>query len=99
MVPVVDRIPAGPRISPNKLAILVYSATRRKTMGAGQKKISLSEEGIEKHTDMVVSFLFSTLGWKLSTEKLVDFSSVCEVLGVSLDLRDARQTLPTELQS
>eukprot|EP00435_Cladocopium_sp_Y103_P073576 s203_g44.t1 len=52
--------------------------------------LSLAEEGIERHTDMVITFLFSTLGWKLSLEKLVDFSSVCKVLGVQLDLRDAQ---------
>ena len=52
--------------------------------------LSLSEEGLQKHTDMVISFLFSTLGWKLSTEKLVDFDAICEVLGVSLDLTEAK---------
>lgn len=46
---------------------------------------------------MVISFLFSTLGWKLSTEKLIDFSAICKVLGVSLDLRDAH--LGTALMS
>ena len=60
--------------------------------------LSLSEEGIEKHTDMVISFMFSTLGWKLSTEKLMDFNSICKVFGVSLDLRDA-QMGATFLQS
>ena len=30
------------------------------------------------------------MGWKLSTEKLVDFSTVCKVLSVSLDLRAAQ---------
>ena len=52
--------------------------------------LSLSEDGLEKHTDMVISFLFSTLGWKLSTEKLVDFDTICKVLGVSLDLTEAK---------
>ena len=52
--------------------------------------LSLSEDGLEKHTDMVISFLFSTLGWKLSTEKLVDFDTICKVLGVSLDLTETK---------
>eukprot|EP00435_Cladocopium_sp_Y103_P045778 s2261_g13.t1 len=53
--------------------------------------LSLAEAGMEKHTDMVITFLFSTLGWKLATEKLVDFDSVCKVLllGVKLDLAEA----------
>eukprot|EP00435_Cladocopium_sp_Y103_P068545 s153_g31.t1 len=51
--------------------------------------LSLAETGMERHTDMVITFLFSTLGWKLATEKLVDFDSVCKVLGVKLDLAEA----------
>eukprot|EP00435_Cladocopium_sp_Y103_P073792 s107_g45.t1 len=52
--------------------------------------LSLAEDGLDKHTDMVISFLFSTLGWKLASEKLVDFNSVCKVLGVQLDLGEVR---------
>eukprot|EP00435_Cladocopium_sp_Y103_P060970 s205_g22.t1 len=52
--------------------------------------LSLGEDGVEKHTDMVISFLFSTLGWRLASEKLVDFNSVCKVLGVQLDLSEVR---------
>ena len=48
--------------------------------------LSVSEIGLEKHTDMVISFLFTTLGWKLSVEKLLEFDTVCKVLGVKLDL-------------
>eukprot|EP00435_Cladocopium_sp_Y103_P060244 s575_g22.t1 len=51
--------------------------------------LSLAEAGMERHTDMVITFLFSTLGWRLATEKLVDFDSVCKVLGVKLDLSEA----------
>ena len=47
--------------------------------------MSFTEEELEKHTDMTTSFLFSILGWKLSVEKLVDYESVCKVLGVKLD--------------
>ena len=31
--------------------------------------------------------MFSILGWRLSSDKLVDFNSVCKVLGVQFDLR------------
>eukprot|EP00435_Cladocopium_sp_Y103_P054436 s1937_g17.t1 len=51
--------------------------------------LSLAEAGMERHTDMVITFLFSTLGWRLATEKLVDFDSVCKVLGVKLNLSEA----------
>eukprot|EP00435_Cladocopium_sp_Y103_P073679 s288_g44.t1 len=57
--------------------------------------LSLCEEGLERHTDMVITFLFSTLGWRLSLEKLVDFDSVCKVLGVKLDLRSSRLGMAT----
>ena len=51
--------------------------------------LSLAEVGLERHTDMVITFLFTTLGWKLSSEKWVDFNPVCKVLGVQLDLTSA----------
>lgn len=43
-----------------------------------------------KHTGLCVSALFSFLGWKLSEDKLVPFSSVCKILGVRLDLNESR---------
>ena len=52
--------------------------------------LSLTEIGLEKHTNLVITFLFSTLGWKLSLDKLVDYDCVCKVLGVKLDLSEVR---------
>ena len=40
-----------------------------------------------KHVDFCVSSIFSLLGWKVSTHKLLPFDSICKVLGVQLDLR------------
>ena len=39
-----------------------------------------------RHTDLVIASLFSILGWKLSAEKLVDYHTICKVLGVEFDL-------------
>eukprot|EP00435_Cladocopium_sp_Y103_P000415 s4522_g1.t1 len=50
--------------------------------------MSLTEQGIERHTDMVIAFLFSTLGWRLSLEKLVELDAICKVLGAKVDLSD-----------
>ena len=38
-----------------------------------------------KHTDLVIASFFSILGWKLSAEKLVDYHTICKVLGVEFD--------------
>lgn len=40
-----------------------------------------SEAASAKHTDMYIASLFSFLGWRLSEDKLVPFSSVCSVGG------------------
>ena len=48
--------------------------------------LCVSTSEASRHTDMCVSTLFSILGWKVSEQKLLDFSSVCKVLGVTLDL-------------
>eukprot|EP00434_Breviolum_minutum_P040836 symbB.v1.2.036306.t1/scaffold5096.1/size31004/2 len=37
------------------------------------------------HVDFCVSTLFSLLGWKVSEHKLLDFDTICKVLGVQLD--------------
>ena len=39
-----------------------------------------------RHTDLVIASFFSILGWKLSAEKLVDYHTICKVLGVEFDL-------------
>ena len=50
---------------------------------------SVEEASISRHTDMVISALFSILGWRLSSDKLLDYGTVCKVLGVEFDLRMA----------
>ena len=48
---------------------------------------SITEATSSKHTDLIVSAFFSILGWRLSHDKLVDYSTICKVLGVQFDLR------------
>ena len=40
-----------------------------------------------------VSALFLLLGWKMSKNKLLDFNTLCKVLGVQLDLRQSGDDL------
>ena len=54
---------------------------------------SVERKDISKHTDLVISSVFSFLGWKLSKDKLLDYNSVCKVLGVEFDLRMAGENL------
>ena len=55
----------------------------------------LSVTAIEtsRHTDLIISSLFSILGWKLSADKLIDYHTMCKVLGVEFDLRMSGQGL------
>jgi len=46
-----------------------------------------------KHDDFCVSSLFTLLGWKVSVNKLLDFSTICKVLGVQLDLTQSGDRL------
>ena len=46
----------------------------------------MADRETSRHTDLVIASLFSILGWKLSLGKLVDYSTVCKVLGVEFDL-------------
>ena len=46
---------------------------------------SVEESSACKHTDLVISALFSILGWRLSQEKLVSYHTIFKVLGVELD--------------
>ena len=43
--------------------------------------------------DFCVDALFSLLGWRISNNKLLDFHTLCKVLGVQLDLRQSGDTL------
>ena len=55
--------------------------------------LCLSRESEAKHVDFCVSSIFSLLGWKVSTHKLLPFASICKVLGVQLDLRQSGDSL------
>eukprot|EP00435_Cladocopium_sp_Y103_P061364 s1087_g23.t1 len=51
--------------------------------------LSLTEESLGPHLEMCVSLFFQLLGWGLSLDKLVPYSTCCKVLGVELDLTKA----------
>ena len=55
--------------------------------------LCLSRETEAKHVDFCVSSIFSLLGWKVSTHKLLPFASICKVLGLQLDLRQSGDSL------
>ena len=48
--------------------------------------LCLSRSSESKHVDFCVSSLFSLLGWKVSQHKLLDFNTICKVLGVQLEV-------------
>jgi ribonuclease HI len=48
---------------------------------------SVTETVTTKHTDLVIASMFSILGWKLSSDKLISYDTTCKVLGVKFDLR------------
>lgn len=47
---------------------------------------SVTSTATARHTDMIISSMFCLLGWKLSSDKLIDYSTMCKVLGVEFDL-------------
>ena len=49
--------------------------------------LSISESTSGKHTDLIITSLFSILGWKLSKDKLLPYDSICKVLGVQFDFK------------
>ena len=55
--------------------------------------LCLSRASESKHVDFCVSSIFSLLGWKVSTHKLLPFDSICKVLGVQLDLKQSGDSL------
>ena len=46
--------------------------------------LCLARSSESRHVDFCVSTLFSLLGWKVSEHKLLDFNTICKVLGVDL---------------
>ena len=55
--------------------------------------LCLSRSSESKHVGFCVDSLFSLLGWRISKNKLLDFNTLCKVLGVQLDLRQSGDRL------
>ena len=51
--------------------------------------LSIARESEAKHVDLVVSVFFRLLGWRVSSDKLLPYSSCCKVLGIELDVGNA----------
>ena len=56
---------------------------------------SITNATIAKHTDLVIAAMFDLLGWKLSVDKLVDYNTICKVLGMEFDFRMSGAGLTT----
>ena len=41
---------------------------------------------LKEHSELCVQLLFDVLGWKVSSEKLLPYDTLCKVLGVQLDM-------------
>ena len=54
---------------------------------------SVTHEVTARHTEFVIAAMFRLLGWNLFSEKLVDYHTVCKVLGVEFDFKLAGQGL------
>ena len=55
--------------------------------------LCLARSSESKHVEFCVDSLFSLLGWQISKDKLLDFNTLCKVLGVQLDLRQSGDKL------
>ena len=51
--------------------------------------LSTSGAACTRHTEFVISMFFKILGWDLSVDKSLDYDSMCVILGVQLNLKDA----------
>ena len=49
--------------------------------------LCLARSSESKHVEFCVDSLFSLMGWRISKNKLLDFNTLCKVLGLQLDLR------------
>ena len=56
---------------------------------------SITDASSARHTDLVVLAMFNLLGWKLSADKLIDYHTVCKVLGVEFDFNMSGAGLTT----
>ena len=55
--------------------------------------LCLSRSSESRHVDFCVDALFSLLGWRISKDKLLEFNTLCKVLGVQLHLRQSGDRL------
>ena len=55
--------------------------------------LCLARASESRHVEFCASSVFSLLGWKVSTHKLLPFDSICKVLGVQLDLKQSGDSL------
>ena len=51
--------------------------------------LSIARQSEAKHVDLVISVFFRLLGWRVSEDKLIPYSSCCKVLGIELDVGNA----------
>ena len=51
--------------------------------------LRLSTRALCAHSDLIISVFFQLFGWRLSKDKLLEYSSCCKALGIALDLRQA----------
>ncbi len=51
--------------------------------------LCLARSSESKHVDFCADALFSLLGWRISKHKLLEFNTLCKVLGTQLDLRQS----------
>ena len=52
--------------------------------------LSVCGQAFAKRTDFVVSMFFKLLGWEISKDKELSYDSMCVVLGVQINLQDAK---------
>ena len=55
--------------------------------------LCLARSSESTHVELCVDSLFSLLGWRISKNKLLDFNTLCKVLGVQLDLKQSGDKL------
>ncbi|CAE7428234.1 car [Symbiodinium sp. CCMP2592] len=52
--------------------------------------LNLCGKAFARHNDFVISMLFQLLGWEISKDKELSYDALCVVLGVQVNLRDAK---------
>ena len=55
--------------------------------------LCLARNSESKHVEFCVDSLFPLLGWRIAKNKLLDFNTLCKVLGVQLDLKQSGDKL------